>query len=129
MFTFAQSANNIGELLQTKLEKFSTVEVSQNSDDLFIASFIGEKYVTSDQAKRLIEKKIVNEYEDVDVVETWTSRYDYDYPTETILLYVDNNDDDNVFSIGIAVVEIDKYHTALTMLIARGSRSELGQKK
>ena len=126
---FSQNASDMGELLMTKLEKFSPVEITQNSDDLFIASFIGEKHVTSDQAKRLIDKEIVNEYEDVNVVEPWTQKYDYELPAETIFMYVDNNEDEPVFSIGIAVLKIDKYHTAITMLIARGSRLDAKQEK
>ena len=126
---FSQNASDMGELLMTKLEKFSPVEITQNSDDLFIASFIGEKHVTIDQAKRLIDKEIVNEYEDVNVVEPWTQKYDYELPAETIFMYVDNNEDEPVFSIGIAVLKIDKYHTAITMLIARGSRLDAKQEK
>ena len=125
IFAFAQNANDMGVLLQTKLDGFTAVEIPQSSDDLFVASFIGNDRMTTTQAKRLIDKHIVNAYDDVVVTEPWTSKNDYELPTETITLYVDNNEDDNVFSIGIAVIEIDKYHTAITMLIARGFKSEL----
>lgn len=125
IFSFAQNADDMGILLQTKLDGFTAVEIPQSSDDLFVASFIGNDRMTTTQAKRLIDKHIVNAYDDVVVTEPWTSKNDYELPTETITLYVDNNEDDNVFSIGIAVIEIDKYHTAITMLIARGFKSEL----
>ena len=129
IFVSAQNADDMGGLLQTKLKEFSAVEIPQSSDDLFIASFIGDKYITGSQTKRIIDKRIVEAYEDVVVIEPWTSKYDYDYPMETITLYVDNKEDDSIFAIGIAVVEVDKYHTAITMLISRGSRSELEQNK
>ena len=125
MFVSAQTAEDMGNLIQTRLNGFSVVEIPQSGDDYFIASFIGDDNITTNQAKKAINKRIINAYDDVMVIEPWAESYDYDLPTEVITLYVDNNEDDAVFSIGIAVVEIDKYHTAITMLISRASKSAL----
>ena len=128
-FSYSQNADDVGGLLRAKLVEFTAVEIPQSSDDLFIASFVGDRSITRLHTKRIIDNRIVNAYDDVVVIEPWTTKYDYEYPTETITLYVDNKEDDSIFAIGIAVVEVDKYHTAITMLISRVSRAETEQNK
>jgi len=113
----AQNAARIAENLKNDIRIFATVDVVQSSDDLFIANLVSN--CTESECVEVITNQVLS-YNDIVVLEPWAENYDYGVRSLTTTLLGET--DDNVYAIGIALVEKDGLW--MTLLVARADKNE-----
>ena len=113
----AQNAARIAENLKNDIRIFATAEVVQSSDDLFIANLVSD--CTESEGVEVITNQVLS-YNDIVVLEPWAENYDCGVRSLTTTLLGET--DDNVYAIGIALVENDGLW--MTLLVARADKNE-----
>lgn len=121
----AQPAEDMGNFIQTRLDGFTIDRVGITDYNCYIARLVSDEKITIRKTKKLINECIINADKGMKVIESWEKNHYYDFTRETIMLRVDSDENNGVFSIGMAVSKIDKYHIEITMNITRVSRAKL----